>query len=162
LLAEQGKRLFGDAGAQFTESLKGAASFPLAVVSLEPPQGDLALRVRFYPFGGTEDQGAGLAWGIGADGSYWGVRANALENNLLFFHVVKGVRSVLADIPNVPTATKTWHELALTIKGKQLDVDVDGVRKLDKALDHAPEGRVGLWSKADSQVLFDDFVVGVP
>jgi hypothetical protein len=28
-----------------------------------------------------------------------------------------------------------------------------------KTLDAAPTGRVGLWSKADSQVLFDEFRV---
>jgi len=38
--------------------------------------------------------------------------------------------------------------------------EVDGTKRLDKNLDAAPvSGRVGLWSKADSVVMFDDFEV---
>jgi len=35
----------------------------------------------------------------------------------------------------------------------------EGQKRFEKTLDFAPVGRVGLWSKADSQVLFDDFSV---
>jgi hypothetical protein len=40
-----------------------------------------------------------------------------------------------------------------------MNVELDGVNRFRKILDAAPRGRVGLWSKADSQVLFDDFRV---
>jgi hypothetical protein len=66
---------------------------------------------------------------------------------------------VLENVRNTPTPTKAWHTLVGTIKGKQLSVELDGKHYLDKTLDKEPSGRVGLWSKADSQVLFDDFRV---
>jgi len=37
--------------------------------------------------------------------------------------------------------------------------ELDGKKRFEKTLDAAPQGKVGLWSKADSQVLFDDFKV---
>jgi hypothetical protein len=38
-------------------------------------------------------------------------------------------------------------------------VELDGKEELKRDVERAPEGRCGLWSKADSQVLFDDFSV---
>src|SRR5205085_1249236 len=105
------------------------------------------------------DQAAGIAFGIGGDGSYQGVRANALEDNILYFKVIKGKRTVLDTLRDIPTPTKTWHTLAIELKGNHLDVFFDDQRKFERLLDAAPAGRVGLWSKADSEILFDDFTV---
>lgn len=55
--------------------------------------------------------------------------------------------------------TKTWHTLVATLRGKKLTVEIDGKRTFEKTVDAAPSGRVGPWSKADSQVLFDEFRV---
>src|SRR5262249_53940083 len=108
---------------------------------------------------GRIDQGAGIAWSIAPDGSYWGTRANALEDNLLFFHVVRGKRKVLETVRGVHTATKTWHTLKATLHGKSITVDLDDKTVLKRALEAPANGRCGLWSKADSQVLFDDFKI---
>jgi hypothetical protein len=161
-LADQAKKLYGDHYAEFLDGVKAFAFFPLALVQAPAPSGDVRMSIRFYPIGGRIDQGAGIAFDAQPDGSYWGVRANALENNLLFFHVVRGKRTVLDNVRNTPTASKTWHTLVATLRGKQLTVDLDGKRTFEKTLDAAPTGRVGLWSKADSQVLFDELRVERP
>jgi hypothetical protein len=161
-LADQAKKLYGDRYAEFLDGVKAFAFFPLAVARDEPPAGDVKLSVKFYPIAGKIDQAAGIAFGIAPDGSYWGVRANALEDNVLFFHVVKGKRTVLDTVRNVPTPTKTWHDLSVTIVGTKLEAFIDGAKKYERKLDAPPAGRVGLWSKADSHVLFSDFVVSKP
>lgn len=159
-LADQAKRLYGDRYAEFLDGVKAFAFFPLAVHRDAPPPGDFRAKVRFHPIAGKVDQAAGIAFAIAIDGSYLGVRANALEDNLLYFKVVKGKRTVIDTIRNVPTATRTWHTLALEVRGTRLVAEVDGTKRLDKTLDAAPAGgRVGLWSKADSVVMFDDFEV---
>lgn len=158
-LADQAKRLYGERYAEFLDGVRAFAFFPLAVLRQEVPQGDLRLSVRFLPLAGQIDQAAGLAFGLQPDGSYLGVRANALEDNVLFFKVVRGRRSVLENVRNTPTLSRVWHTLTATLKGKVLTVELDGVQRLTRTLDAAPRGRVGLWSKADSQVLFDDFTV---
>lgn len=158
-LADQAKKLYGDRYSEFLDGVKAFAFFPLAVARAEPPAGDVELRVSFYPIAGKIDQAAGIAFGIAPDGSYWGVRANALENNVLFFHVVKGKRTVLDNVRNVPTPTATWHTLVVRIVGKKLEASVDGTKRFEKTLDAVPTGRVGLWSKADSHVLFDAFAI---
>jgi hypothetical protein len=158
-LADQAKRLYGDRYAEFLDGVKAFAFFPFAVWRGEVPTGDIRISLKFYPFAGQVDQAAGIAFGIAPDGRYFGVRANALEDNLLFFHVVKGRRTVIDDVRDIPTPTKTWHTLAVELRGKHLMVDLDGKRRFEKTLSAEAKGRIGLWSKADSQVLFDDFRV---
>jgi hypothetical protein len=67
-----------------------------------------------------------------------------------------GKRGVHVRISNSDTATVA--EL-VELQGKRLTADVDGKRRFEKTLADAPKGRIGLWSTADSQVLFDDFRV---
>src|SRR5262245_14513132 len=161
-LADQARRLYGERYAEFLDGVKAFAYFPLAVYQRECPGGDLALSVRFYPQAGRIDQAAGLAWSIAPDGSYFGARANALEDNLLFFRVVRGKRTILDTVRGVQTASRTWHTLAVTLHGRSLSVVLDGQERLHREIEAAPTGRCGLWSKADSQVLFDDFTIGRP
>ena len=161
-LADQARRLYGDRYAEFLDGVKAFAFFPLAVYKGECPSGDLALSVRFYPQAGRIDQGAGLAWSIAPDGSYLGARANALEDNLLFFRVARGKRTILETVRGVQTPTRTWHTLGVTLHGRAMSVELDGTERLKRDIDAPPAGRCGLWSKADSQVLFDDFTVGRP
>jgi hypothetical protein len=158
-LADQAKKLYGDKYAEFLDGIKAFAFFPLAVVPQDPPKGDVKMSIKFYPVAGKIDQGAGIAFGVQPDGSYWGVRANALEDNLLYFHVVKGKRTVLDVVRDTPTPTKQWHTLVAKFHGKDLDVELDGKPRFHKTLTEVPTGHVGLWSKADSQVLFDEFRV---
>jgi hypothetical protein len=158
-LADQARRLYGERYAEFLDGVKAFAFFPLAVVEQPPPPGNVRLSVRFYPTAGKIDQAAGIAFGIQPDGSYFGVRANALEDNILWFKVVRGKRSIIDTIRNTPTPTKTWHTLVVSLRGKHMEVALDGKSVFHKELAEVPRGKVGLWSKADSQVLFDDFVV---
>jgi hypothetical protein len=156
-LADQAKRLYGERYAEFLDGVKAFAFFPFAVWNSEPPRGDIRISVRFFPIAGRVDQGAGIAFAIAPNGTYLGFRANALEDNLLYFRVVKGKRTIIDTVRNVQTPTKAWHTLAVELRGKQLTGELDGQRRFEKTLDAVPQGKVGLWSKADSQVLFDDF-----
>jgi hypothetical protein len=155
-IADQAQRLYGDRYAEFLDGVRAYAFFPLAVVRDAPPSGDLRISVRFYPIEGRIDQAAGIAFAIQPDGSYLGVRANALEDNALFFRVERGRRSILETIRGVETSTHAWHTLVLELRGTALRATLDDHVIYEPTLDAVPTGHVGLWSKADSQVLFDD------
>jgi hypothetical protein len=143
----------------FLDGVKAFAFFPLAVYKGDCSGQELTLSMRFYPIAGRIDQGAGIAWSVAPDGSYYGVRANALEDNLLFFRVVRGKRTILENVRGVHTSTRAWHTLKVTLRGKALSAELDGKQRLKRELDAPASGRCGLWSKADSQVLFDDFTI---
>ena len=69
--------------------------FPLAIY--EPYSGkNVEVSVRFKPVAGTVDQAGGIAVRLQTPDDYYVVRANALEDNVRFYRVVKGKREQLA------------------------------------------------------------------
>src|SRR6185437_4292424 len=64
------------------------------------------------PVGGTVDQAGGLAVRLLTPDDYYVVRANALEDNIRFYRVVKG-RLEQIDGVNRKVASNQWHKLGL-------------------------------------------------
>jgi hypothetical protein len=132
--------------------------FPLAIY--EPFSGkDLEVFVRFKPVAGTVDQAGGIAVRLLTPDDYYVVRANALEDNVRFYRVVKGQREQLAgaDVKVVPDV---WHTLALKAEGDRFSISYDG-QALFAAQDATfpNAGKVALWTKADSVTHFDAIAI---
>jgi len=128
--------------------------FPLAVY--KPYSGkDVEVSVRFKPVAGTVDQAGGIAVRLSTPDDYYVARANALEDNVRFYRVVKGKREQLASA-NAKVEPNQWHTLALTAEGDRFTVSFDG-KALLSAQDgtFADSGKVALWTKADSVTYFD-------
>src|SRR5215469_9322348 len=69
--------------------------FPLAIY--QPYSGtDLEVSARFKPVAGAVDQAGGIAVRLLTPDDYYIARANALEDNVRFYKVVKGRRQQLA------------------------------------------------------------------
>src|SRR5258708_16889211 len=68
--------------------------------------------VRFKPVGGTVDQAGGIAVRLASPDDYYVVRANALEDNVRFYRVVKGSRQQIQGA-NLKVAANQWHTLGL-------------------------------------------------
>src|SRR5712692_6168456 len=64
--------------------------FPVAFTG--PELKDLRLSVKCKPISGKVDQGCGLVFRLKDADNYYIVRANALEDNVRLYHVVKGNR----------------------------------------------------------------------
>ncbi len=161
-LADQARRLYGDRYAEFLDGVRAFAFFPLAIHRGPAVAGDYRASVRFYAQAGRIDQAAGIAFDVQPNGNYVGVRANALEDNVLVFRIVRGRRTIIETIRATPTPTRTWHTLTVSVRGRRLTAELDGVQRVARDLEAPPNGRLALWSKADSQVLFDDFRVERP
>ena len=71
----------------------------------------------------------------------------------------KGKRSQVKWIRNTPTASRQWHDLKVRIAGAKVDGYLDGKLYLEHTWSEPISGRIGLWSKADSHMYFDDFTV---
>jgi hypothetical protein len=132
--------------------------FPLAIY--EPYSGkNVEVSVRFKPVSGSVDQAGGLAVRLQTPDDYYVVRANALEDNVRFYRIVKGKREQLAGT-NTKVATNTWHTLTLKAEGDRFTVSYDG-KELYTARDmtFAEAGKIALWTKADSVTYFDTLMV---
>jgi hypothetical protein len=129
--------------------------FPMAVFD-QPLLQDLDVAVRFKPVSGEVDRAAGIALRLVDRDNYYVVRANALEDNVRLYRVVKGDRQQFAGA-NVKVPSGVWQELRLTVRGNRFEVSFAG-KSLYSATDatFAAAGRVALWTKADSVTHFDD------
>jgi hypothetical protein len=128
--------------------------FPLAVYQPISAK-DVDVVVRFRPVVGTVDQAGGIAVRLTTPDDYYVVRANALEDNVRFYRVVKGRREELKGA-NTKVASNQWHMLGLRAEGDRFTVSFDG-KSLFTAEDKtfANAGKVALWTKADSVTFFD-------
>lgn len=156
-LADKARAIYGDRYAEFLDNVKAYAYFPLAVCKDIPDFHEGEISFRFKPLQGRIDQGAGLAFNLKPNGDYLIVRANALENNLVLFKYVHGKRSTVKWIRNTPTATGQWHDLKVAVQGRHIQGFLDGKLFLEDDWAEPISGKVGIWSKADSKVVFDDF-----
>lgn len=132
--------------------------FPIAVYEAVSAR-NVEVTVRFKPVSGRVDQAAGLIVRAHDDNNYYVARANALENNVRLYRVVRGNRQQFAGV-DVPVAAGRWQQLGLRVQGDRFTVSLDD-KTLFEATDRtfAEAGAVGLWTKADSVTYFDELVV---
>jgi hypothetical protein len=158
-VADKARALYGDRYAEFLDRVQAYAYFPYAVVKDVTDFRYGEISVRFEGISGRIDQGAGILFNLKPNGDYLTVRANPLENNLVLWKFEKGKRSSVKWIRNTPTPTRQWHDLKVNIAGPKVAAYLDGKPYLEHVLPEPVSGRIGLWSKADSHMYFDDFTV---
>ena len=158
-IADKARALYGDRYAEFLDRVQAYAYFPYTVAKDVADFRDGEISVRFEGISGRIDQGAGILFNLKPSGDYLTIRANPLENNLVLWKFEKGKRSSVMWIRNTPTPTRQWHDLKVRITGTKVAGYLDGKLYLEHVLPQPVSGRVGLWSKADSHVYFDDFTV---
>ncbi len=118
------------------------------------------VEVKFKPVSGKEDQAGGLIWRWQDGGNYYVARANALEDNVTIYHTVKGHRRAFKNV-NMKVASNQWHTLRVDFTGNKFKVMYDGKVAIEATDDTFKQaGAVGVWTKADSVTLFDDFSFG--
>jgi hypothetical protein len=132
--------------------------FPLAIYKPVNAK-NVEATVRFKPVDGKIDQAGGIAVRLATPDDYYVVRANALEDNVRFYRVVKGNRQQIEGA-NIKVAKNQWHTLVLKAVDDRFTVSFDG-KELYTATDRtfAEAGRVALWTKADSVTHFDRFEI---
>ena len=132
--------------------------FPLAVYRpISAKNVDVVLRLK--PVGGTVDQAGGIIVRLTTPDDYYVVRANALEDNVRFYRMVKGQRQQL-DGSNIKIASNEWHTLGLRAENDRFTISFDG-SELFSTMDSTfvGSGKVGLWTKADSVTYFDGIAI---
>src|SRR3954469_19884726 len=139
-----------------TSNEKTDYRFPLAIYQPVSAK-DVEVSLRFKPIGGSVDRSGGIAVRLKDADNYYVVRANALEDNVRFYHVVKGRRTQVKSA-NLKVTANEWHTLAVKAEGDRFTVSFDGKQLYavtDKTL--VNEGKIALWTKSDSVTRFDRF-----
>jgi len=132
--------------------------FPLAIYN-DQCGANVAVTVHFKAVAGKVDRAAGIAVRLTDPDNYYVVRANALEDNVRFYRVVKGDRHQIDGV-SVKIPSDTWQVLGLRAEGDKFTVTLGG-KELFTATDRTftGPGRVALWTKADSVTHFDQIAI---
>src|SRR5882672_11204299 len=137
----------------------GSGTFPWCVKP-DALFADGYVEVKFKPISGREDQAGGVVWRWKDGDNYYVARANALEDNVSLYYTQNGSRKTIKYV-DAPVSRNTWHTLRAEFSGKRIRVILDGKACIELDDDHiAGAGMVGVWTKADSVTLFDDFSYG--
>ena len=137
----------------------GEATYPVCFKN-DTSLKDGFVAVKFKPISGKKDQAGGVIWRRQDADNYYIARANALEDNVTIYHTIKGKRVSFKNI-DTKVAPGVWHTLRVEFNGNKFAVIFDGKKVIEAADDSFPEaGKVGVWTKADSVTLFDDFAYG--
>jgi len=137
----------------------GEATYPVCFKD-DTSLKDGFVAVRFKAVSGKEDQAGGVIWRCQDADNYYIARANALEDNVTIYHTVKGKRVSFKNI-DTKVAPGVWHTLRVEFAGNKFIVSFDGKQVIEATDDSLSEaGKVGVWTKADSVTLFDDFSYG--
>ncbi len=120
---------------------------------------DADIEVRLKPIAGEVAQAGGVVARYIDRNNYYLARASALEDNVRLYAVVQGKRTQIGSQPVIVDPAK-WHKLRLVASGRHFQVYFNDVMLFEADDDaHRDGGQVGLWTKADSVTLFDDFVI---
>lgn len=145
----------------------GQATYPLLLKD-DTSIKDGFVEVMFKAVAGSQDRAAGIVWRAKDANNYYVTRANALEDNVVLYKTVNGVRSPLDIVgrkggygTDIKVPSNTWHTLRIDFKASRFVVSFNG-KQLFEVEDSTfgDAGKVGLWTKADSVTLFDQITYG--
>ncbi|MGH6620439.1 MAG: hypothetical protein ACREF6_12925 [Alphaproteobacteria bacterium] len=145
----------------------GKATYPVALKE-ETRVGNRFVSVKFKALSGSEDRAGGVVWRAKDTNNYYVVRANALEGNVVLYKTVDGKRTSLDIVGKkggygvkVPVASGVWHTLRIDFAGPRFTVSFNKTKLFEvEDSTFSRPGMVGLWTKADSVTIFDDFEFG--
>jgi hypothetical protein len=137
----------------------GQATYPVCIKD-DTSLKDGFVEVRFKPISGKEDQAGGVVWRAKDANNYYVARANALEDNVTIYDTINGRRNERKR-SDMKVTSNEWHTLRVDFQGSRFTVTLDSKKALEWADVKIKEaGKVGVWTKADSVTLFDDFAYG--
>jgi hypothetical protein len=137
----------------------GVGDFPWCALK-GASMSDGYVEVKFKALSGRKDQAGGVMWRWKDGNNYYIARANALENNVSLYYTTNGRRNTIKYV-DAPVPKNTWHTLRVEFAGTSIKVLLNGKTYIDVQDNRiAGAGAVGMWTKADSVTVFDDFAFG--
>ncbi|MEK7357953.1 MAG: family 16 glycoside hydrolase, partial [Bdellovibrionota bacterium] len=115
----------------------------LWIVNEEVEFRDGVIEAEFRIDEGKEDPEAGIIWRFQDKNNYYYVRANAIEDNVVFYRMQNGKKELLKE-SEAKSPLKTWHKLRVEANGNEVKVLIDdrlAITTKDKTFS-AP-GRIG-------------------
>jgi len=159
------RALYGDRYAEFLDCVQAYACFPYAVAKDVADFRDGEISVRFEGISGRNRPGGGNPVQPQAERRL-SDRPRQPARQQPCPVEVRERRALLGEMDSrYSTPSRQWHDLWLRIASTKVEGYLDGKLYLEYNLSgarwwtHRPCGRIGLWSKADSQMHLDDYTL---
>jgi hypothetical protein len=141
--------------AQLDESRDGDR-YALAVVEDSSIE-HIKVSVRLKAVKGERDQAGGLMWRYRNSENYLVARLDISERNIRLYRFVRGNRIQFGVEEDLDVQLGKWYTLRVEHKGREIKVYLDDdVVIVERDRHFTRPGRIGLWTKSDSVVYFDD------
>jgi len=119
---------------------------------------DVEIAVKFKPVSGKTAQAGGIIVRYQDPKNYYVLRADALKNSYAFYQVTKG-KPILMASKTLKIAPNQWYTLKLRCKGEQFEGYLNDQLYIKVRDTMFKQGKVGLWTRGDSVVHFDDLSI---
>jgi hypothetical protein len=121
---------------------------------------DVRIECKIKVVGGNVEQSGGIVWRYRNSENYLVARLDPVEKNVRLYRVVDGHRVKFGGENRKKLAANQWYTLKVEHRGGLVKVYLDGEMLFDERDRHFTKpGKVGLWTKGDSIVYFDDLHV---
>jgi hypothetical protein len=159
-LVDKARAIYGSRHEDFIDNVKAFAYYPYAVAQGVDDFRNGQIAMKFQIVDGQLDQCAGILFNVKPNGDYLTVRFNGKEDNLVLWTFNKGVRKfVKRGTEEWPLNMHQWYTMKIAIHGTKLEGYLNDRKLLDYTLPEPVSGKVGVWSKTDSVIYYDDFTV---
>ena len=119
---------------------------------------NIEISVDFKPIKGIIDASGGIIFRAQDFKNYYIVRANSLEDNFNLYIYKNGRRYLLKSVYTKAPELKKFHNIKVIVVDNHIKACLDNKCILEfKDNTFKNSGYVGLWTKADSVTIFDNF-----
>lgn len=142
-----------------TDKRRDERRLALAVVNgVELRHVRLSAKIKIV--GGALEQAGGIVWRYRNSENYLVASIDTEEKHVRLYRVVDGNRVRFGGEDHKKLELNRWHTLRIEHRGARIKVYVDEEMLFDERDRHFNRaGKIGLWTKADSVVHFDDLRV---
>lgn len=159
-LADKARLIYGSRHEEFLDNVKAFAYYPYAVAQGVEDFHNGEIGMKFQIVDGTLDQCVGILFNLKPNGDYLTVRFNGKEDNLVLWTFNKGVRHfVKRGTEEWPLNMHQWYSMKIAVHGTKLEGYLNGRVLLQYTLPEPVSGKVGVWSKTDSVIDYDQYTV---
>jgi hypothetical protein len=106
---------------------------------------------------GDIDQAGGLVWRYRNSENYLVARLDISERNVRLYRFVRGNRVQFGVEKDLDVRLGQWYTLRIEHRGREIKVYLDDeVLFIERDRHFRRPGKIGLWTKSDSVIYFDD------
>ncbi len=150
-------KMVGSRYQRFLDSIHAHHDFPVAILK-ESHTGDAWIQARLTLEAGCLDNMGGLLFGLKTMSSFFMLGLDALEGSVSLFEFKEGKRLRHATVER-DVRPGERRLLAVRVTGPRIEGFLDGEAVIRFDAEAPVEGYVGLWTKADSKVSFDELSI---